>query len=87
MNEFPSMVEQLRAARPEWDTRVKPLLDQLCTTGEHALIHLVFHDETSEADVAHLYGITQAALSYRLYQAMEKLFNFTPVLKSSPNPV
>ncbi len=65
-------VEEENTSAPRTYDMLKPFIDQL-PDKEADIVHLYFVCRKRQADIATMFGITQAAVSYRLDRAIERL--------------
>jgi hypothetical protein len=65
LNEFISAIE-------DYETRIIPLLDRI-PEREADLIYLYFVHQKKQADIAAIFGVTQAAISYRLDRGIKRI--------------
>jgi DNA-directed RNA polymerase specialized sigma24 family protein len=56
----------------DYESRIEPLLDRI-PTREADLIYLYFIEKKRQADIATIFGVTQAAISYRLDRGIQRL--------------
>lgn len=56
----------------DYESRIVPLLDRI-PTREADLIFLYFIEKKRQADIATIFGVTQAAISYRLDRGIQRL--------------
>lgn len=56
----------------DYESRIVPLLDRI-PTREADLIFLYFIEKRRQADIATIFGVTQAAISYRLDRGIQRL--------------
>src|SRR5690554_5756458 len=56
----------------EYESRIAPLLDRI-PQREADLIYLYFIEKKRQADIATIFGVTQAAISYRLDRGIQRL--------------
>lgn len=55
-----------------YDTQVKPLLDKI-PNKEADIVYLYFIVKKKQADIAEIFGVTQAAISYRLDRGIQRI--------------
>jgi DNA-directed RNA polymerase specialized sigma24 family protein len=55
-----------------YETQIKPLLDRI-PEREADLIHLYYIERKRQADIAEIFGVTQAAISYRLDRGLQRI--------------
>jgi DNA-directed RNA polymerase specialized sigma24 family protein len=60
------------AAGDDFQSRVEPLLDRI-PEREADLIYLYFIQRKRQADIATIFGVTQAAISYRLDRGLQRI--------------
>lgn len=56
----------------DYESRIAPLLDRI-PEREADLIHLYFMQRKRQADIAAIFGVTQAAISYRLDRGIKRI--------------
>jgi DNA-directed RNA polymerase specialized sigma24 family protein len=60
------------ASGDDFQSRIEPLLDRI-PEREADLIHLYFIQKKRQADIATIFGVTQAAVSYRLDRGLQRI--------------
>lgn len=55
-----------------YETQIKPLLDRI-PEREADLIYLYYIQKKRQADIAEIFGVTQAAISYRLDRGLQRI--------------
>lgn len=65
-------VETLLSAEMSYEERISPLLDRI-PQREADLIYLYFVEKKRQADIAEIFGVTQAAISYRLDRGLKRI--------------
>ena len=55
-----------------YESQVKPLLDKI-PDREADIVHLYFIRKKKQADIAEIFGVTQAAISYRLDRGIQRI--------------
>lgn len=66
--------EELEAtdADADYEAQIEPLLDRI-PAREADLIKLYYIDKKRQADIAEIFGVTQAAISYRLDRGLQRI--------------
>ncbi len=59
-------------AEADYEARVEPLLDRI-PKREADLIYLYYIEKKRQADIAEIFGVTQAAISYRLDRGLQRI--------------
>lgn len=59
-------------AHLHYETQVKPLLDKI-PSREADIVHLYYVLKKKQADIAEIFGVTQAAISYRLDRGIQRI--------------
>jgi hypothetical protein len=74
LEELEGSAESLASYIPDGDyeSRIAPLLDRI-PEREADLIYLYFIEKKRQADIAIIFGVTQAAISYRLDRGIQRL--------------
>lgn len=62
----------LSSAGDDYESKISPLLDRI-PEREADLIFLYFIQEKRQADIAEIFGVTQAAISYRLDRGIQRI--------------
>jgi len=70
-SESPSSIEPLLTTL-NFESQVKPLLDRI-PEREADLIQLYYIQKKRQADIAEIFGVTQAAISYRLDRGLQRI--------------
>lgn len=70
--EAPEGEEVITIASLNYETQVKPLLDKI-PDREADLIYLYYIQKKRQADIAAIFGVTQAAISYRLDRGLQRI--------------
>lgn len=65
-------VGQILLAEQGYEDRIAPLLDRI-PQREADLIYLYFVEKKRQADIAIIFGVTQAAISYRLDRGLKRI--------------
>lgn len=65
-------VESLMAGEMSYEARIAPLLDRI-PQREADLIYLYFVEKKRQADIAVIFNVTQAAISYRLDRGLKRI--------------
>lgn len=65
-------LETLLAAGSRYEDRIAPLLDRI-PQREADLIYLYFVEKKRQADIAVIFNVTQAAISYRLDRGLQRI--------------
>lgn len=60
------------SSQDDFESRIAPLLDRI-PEREADLIHLYFVKKKRQADIAEIFGVTQAAISYRLDRGIQRI--------------